>query len=152
MTDDLDHLLNQPLAEIPDNGFSGRTMALVELQQLRRSRLRTEVYAGLVILAVMVLPFTPLGMALLITLLAFVIEILVVRHYGLAVVFITPLTIYLAEAATMGQGTPGELVQARLLDTVLGCLVGLAGGACLHSPRLRDGVGKVLRKLLPYSG
>jgi hypothetical protein len=64
MADDLDHLLNQPLAEIPDNGFSGRTMALVELQQLRRSRLRTEVYVGLVILAVMVLPFTPLGAAL----------------------------------------------------------------------------------------
>ena len=29
--------------------------------------------------------------------LAFLIETLVVRHYGLAVVFITPLTIFLAE-------------------------------------------------------
>lgn len=102
--------------------------------------------------ALLRLPFTPLGMALLITLLAFVIEILVVRHYGLAVVFITPLTIYLAEAATMGQGTPGELVQARLLDTVLGCLVGLAGGACLHSPRLRGNAERLLRRVLAQDG
>jgi hypothetical protein len=36
--------------------------------------------------------------------LSFIIEVLVVRHYGLAVVFITPLTILLAEAATLGHG------------------------------------------------
>jgi hypothetical protein len=61
MTDALDRFLSQPLAEIPDNGFSDRMAALLEVQRLRRERLRTEVYAGLVLLAVMVLPFTPPG-------------------------------------------------------------------------------------------
>ena len=64
MTDNLDRLLAQPLAEIPDNGFSSRTSALLELQRLRRSRFLTEIYAGLVLLAVLVLPFTQAGSAL----------------------------------------------------------------------------------------
>jgi hypothetical protein len=64
MTDDLDRLLAQPLAEISDNGFSSRTSALLELQRLRRSRFLTEIYAGLVVLAVLVLPFTWAGAAL----------------------------------------------------------------------------------------
>jgi hypothetical protein len=63
MIEDLDALLAQPLADVPDNGFSSRTAALLEMQRLRRSRFRTEVYAGLVLLAAMVLPFTPLGAA-----------------------------------------------------------------------------------------
>lgn len=61
MIEDLDALLAQPLADVPDNGFSSRTAALLELQRLRRSRLLTEVYTGLVLLAAIVLPFTPLG-------------------------------------------------------------------------------------------
>jgi uncharacterized membrane protein YccC len=76
-----------------------------------------------------------------------VIETLVVRHYGLATVFITPLAILLAEA---GQGfvtAPQQLMQARLLDTVVGALLGLAGAACLHSPRFRARVGAGLRRL-----
>jgi hypothetical protein len=64
MTDEFDRLLAQPLAEIPDNGFSSRTSALLELQRLRRSRFLTEIYAGLVVLAVLVLPFTRIGAAL----------------------------------------------------------------------------------------
>ena len=76
-----------------------------------------------------------------------VIETLVVRHYGLATVFITPLTILLAEA---GQGlamAPQRLMQARLVDTVVGAVLGLAGAACLHSPRFRAVVGAGLRRL-----
>jgi hypothetical protein len=63
MTEDLDGLLAQKLADMPDNGFSGRVAARVELQQLRRARFLTEVYIGLVLLAVLVLPFTPIGAA-----------------------------------------------------------------------------------------
>ena len=66
--------------------------------------------------------------------LAFVIENAVVRHYGLAVTFITPLTILLAEASTLAHGSPNALIEARFFDTVLGCLIGLAGAVCLHSP------------------
>lgn len=81
--------------------------------------------------------------------LAFVIEILVVRHYGLAMVFITPLTLLLAEATHLGQGAPGLLIQARFFDTVLGSVVGLFGGICLHNPRFRKVLGQLLLRLAP---
>ena len=63
------------------------------------------------------------------------IEFVVVRHYAFAVVFITPLTIFLAEA-----GNPGmvnEVIAARLWDTLLGSAMGLLGGYCLHQLGLR---------------
>lgn len=78
-----------------------------------------------------------------------VIETAVVRHYAVATIFITPLTILLVEAATLGQASPAPLIQARFFDTVLGCLVGLAGGICLHSPRFRALVGGQMRRLVP---
>jgi hypothetical protein len=95
------------------------------------------------------LPLNPWAVAAVITTLSFIIEMLVVRHYGLAVVFITPLTILLAEAVQLGAASPLPLMQARLIDTILGCLVGLAGGACLHSTRFRAVVSGMLRGLRP---
>ncbi len=106
----------------------------------------------LVFLAIVQIPLGPWGVAAVLTLLALVIETLVVRHYGLATVFITPLTILLAEA---GQGmamAPQRLMQARLVDTVVGAVLGVAGAAFLHSPRLRSLVGSGLRRLLPGTG
>ncbi|HRO58376.1 MAG TPA: FUSC family protein [Burkholderiaceae bacterium] len=70
-------------------------------------------------------------------------------HYTFAAIFITPLTILLAEAATLGSGSPTAIMQARFIDTVLGCAVGLAGGACLHSAAFRDRAGRALRRLVP---
>jgi hypothetical protein len=68
MSTDLDFALSQPLAELPDNGFSARVMAQLEaerqLKRLRRDRLVTDIAMGLVLLAVLVLPFTPLGQML----------------------------------------------------------------------------------------
>jgi hypothetical protein len=97
----------------------------------------------------LMLPLNPWSVSLTMIVLAFVIESTVVRHYGFAVVFITPLTILLAEAATLGHGDPAALIEARLLDTVLGCMVGLIGGVCLHSPRFREVVGRQIRRLTP---
>ncbi|MGE0012115.1 MAG: FUSC family protein [Azoarcus sp.] len=99
--------------------------------------------------AILMLPLDNWRVALIMMVLAFVIENTVVRHYGLAVIFITPLTILLAEAATLGQGSTAELVHSRLFDTILGCLVGLAGGVCLHRPRIRAMVSAWLRRLTP---
>ena len=81
--------------------------------------------------------------------LSFVIEVAVVRHYGFAVIFITPLTILLAEAATLGSTPSTALIVARFYDTVLGCFVGLIGGACLHNVRFREVAGRQLRRLVP---
>jgi uncharacterized membrane protein YccC len=72
-----------------------------------------------------------------------------VKHYAFAATFITPLTILFAEAATLGHGSSAALVYARFFDTILGCLVGLAGGICLHSPSFRDVVGHQMRRLIP---
>jgi hypothetical protein len=69
--------------------------------------------------------------------------------YAFAAVFITPLTILLAEAATLGQGSSSVLVYARFFDTVLGCLVGLVGGYCLHSPGFRNVAGPQIRRIIP---
>jgi len=81
--------------------------------------------------------------------LTFIIETVIVRHYAFAVVFITPLTILLADAAVLGHGSPTELIQARFIDTCLGSFVGLLGGICLHNPRFRTVVGGGMRRLIP---
>lgn len=97
----------------------------------------------------LLLPLDRWSITLAMMLLAFVVETAVVRHYGFAVIFITPMTILLAEAATLGQGPVAALIEARFYDTVLGCLVGLAGGICIHNARFRAVVGRQMRRLVP---
>jgi hypothetical protein len=99
--------------------------------------------------ALLALPLDAWGVSIAMIGLNFLIETLVVRHYALAVVFITPLTIFLAEAAQLGHGSPDVMLQARLLDIVLGSVAGLAGGFCLHSPRFRAVLGRQIRRLYP---
>ena len=83
------------------------------------------------------------------------IESLVDRHYGLAVVFITPLTIFIAE---YGSGLPltadayQSVTHTRLLDTLLGCLVGLGGGVVMHSTNLRVPLRRIEQWLLARFG
>jgi len=103
----------------------------------------------LVAWALLSLPLDRWTLSLIMMVLTFAVETAVVRHYAVAAVFITPLTILLAEAGSLGQGSAASLIQARFLDTVLGCLVGLAGGICLHSPRFRRGIGEPMRRLIP---
>ncbi len=103
----------------------------------------------LLFLGIAQVPLGPWGVAGVLTALALVIETLVVRHYGLATVFITPLAILLAEAGQGSVMAPQLLMRARLVDTVVGALLGLAGAACLHSPRFRKGVSAGLRRLWP---
>lgn len=79
------------------------------------------------------------------------IESLVDRHYGLAVVFITPLTLFIAEYSSGQPLLPQvyqEVIDARLLDTALGCLVGLGGGLVMHSTNLRVPLRRVEQWLL----
>ena len=103
----------------------------------------------LVAWGLLLLPLDKWTVSLTMMALSFIIELTVVRHYAFASIFITPLTILLAEAATLGQGSTASLIQARFFDTMLGCLVGLAGGICLHHPRFRMVVGNALRWLFP---
>lgn len=104
----------------------------------------------LVAIAVLSLPLAPWTVAVVVMLLSFGIESLIVRHYGLATVLITPLTILLAEAATLDPlASHAALMQSRFFDTVLGCAVGLLGGVIMHQPRLRAGVRRWLWALVP---
>ena len=95
------------------------------------------------------------GVAVTILAMMLCIESLVDRHYGLAVIFITPLTIFIAE---YGSGLPlapqlyQEVMRARLLDTALGCLIGLSGGLVMHSPTLRAPLRRVETWLLARFG
>lgn len=70
-------------------------------------------------------------LALIITGLSFSIEWLIARNYGLAVIFITPLTIIFAEGQhPYGAMLPFEI--ARLRDVMLGSAIGFAGSVALY--------------------
>lgn len=99
--------------------------------------------------AIFLLPLNQWSISIAIMVLAFIVESTVTRHYAIAAIFITPLTLLLAEAATLGHTSPYGLIQARFFDTVLGCVIGLVGGACIHSPRFRNFLGEPIRHLLP---
>ena len=77
------------------------------------------------------------AIALAVALLTFLIESAVVRHYAFATLFITPLTILLAESSSPNPVSSAMLMQTRLIDTVLGALIGLAGALCLHNRTVR---------------
>lgn len=89
----------------------------------------------------------PWASAIAVTLLTFCVETAIVRHYAFAAIFITPLTILLAEASTLGHAGSSALIAARFADTVVGSLIGLAGGICLHSPTFRQKLGRWLRAI-----
>ena len=57
--------------------------------------------------------------------LSFIIETLAVRHFGLAVVFLTPLTIFLAEATRFGLDDPFVVIRSRVTDTLIGSMIGV---------------------------
>ena len=67
----------------------------------------------------------------LIMLLTFIIEALVIRNYGLAVIFITPLTVIFADTALATLDIE-RLILVRMVDIVLGSLIGYLGGWVIH--------------------
>ncbi len=129
--------------------IQGMTLRAVWDKQLHR--LLGTAIGLLLAWGILALPLEKWSVSLLMMALVFVIESVVVRHYGFAAIFITPMTILLAEAATLGDGSATVLIQARFLDTLLGCMVGLLGGICLHSVKFRAVVGGWMRKLLRVS-
>ena len=67
----------------------------------------------------------------------FIVEMLIVRHYALAVIFITPLTILLTEAGNPMIHDPNMLVYVRFWDIALGSVFGLVGGWLLYHEKIR---------------
>jgi len=73
------------------------------------------------------------SVAAAVAILTFLVETTIVRHYAFAAVFFTPLAILLAESSNLAAVNTAALMQARLVDTVVGALIGLIGAVCLHS-------------------
>ncbi|WP_428773881.1 FUSC family protein [Vibrio sp.] len=99
-------------------------------------------------LAWLIFSFNP-GPWILVTLiicLTFVIEILVTRNYGLAVIFITPLTIILAEGGSASFEI-NSVILLRLIDVIAGSSVGYLGGWLLHQRDLYDRLEQRLLRL-----
>ncbi len=74
------------------------------------------------------------------------VEFLVPRNYGLAVIFITPLTVFFAEATS--QGLPDALVTSRFIDIVIGSTIGCIGGWFIHQTNWFERLEKRLDRLL----
>jgi len=69
----------------------------------------------------------PLELALVLGALQFVIQLVVVRHYALALMFITPMVLLLTGAATGAGGSMGTLSE-RVIDTAIGAVLGTVSG------------------------
>jgi uncharacterized membrane protein YccC len=106
--------------------------------------------AGGLLLAglLLALPLGPWERCLLIMAMTVVIETLVVRHYAIGAVFITPLSIFLVEAAK-AHPDAGPLVQARFFDTLLGSVIGMLGGVAIHHAGARAAIRRALQCFMP---
>jgi hypothetical protein len=87
----------------------------------------------------------PLSVCISILLLQFIIEMLIVRHYALACIFITPLTIFLADIGSVFTVDSNLLISARLTDIIVGSLIGGVGGWLLHHQQLKAKADRHMR-------
>lgn len=89
------------------------------------------------LLASLIFSFHPsaLMLALWVIVLQTIVEMLIIKNYGLAVIFITPLTVIMAEITSSGVDA-GVLLEHRIIDIILGSIFGFAGGAVFHRTKL----------------
>lgn len=91
--------------------------------------------------------FSSIEFALLMFVLVFMTEFLVVRNYALAIIFITPYTTYLAEAGSFMHYKPDIIISARIIDVIIGSLIGLVGGIFLYSKAFRPKIALFAKKI-----
>jgi len=89
----------------------------------------------LVAAGVLDLGLPALATILLVVLLQMGAELFVGRHYGLALVFVTPLAILMVELAR--PSASGTLLRDRAIETVLGALIGIAVTLLGHNHQVR---------------
>lgn len=88
----------------------------------------------------------PLHVILCIIVLQFIVEVLIVRHYALAVIFITPLTILLGEIGKESLDHVNTLMYIRFIDISVGCLIGVIGGFIIYNNSVRNLTHKIVSK------
>jgi uncharacterized membrane protein YccC len=71
-----------------------------------------------------------------IILLQVIVEFLIVRNYAVAVVFITVLTIFLAESGGDLLQNTNQVFIARLVDIIIGSVIGIIGGWILYHEKI----------------
>lgn len=112
----------------------GSGIAVIGVAAARRAALHRGVHrmlgtvlgAGLYLVLSLLHP-AGLWLAALLGALQFTIELVVVRNYALALVFITPLVLLLTGAATGSIGSTDIAIE-RIIDTVVGAALGAASG------------------------
>jgi hypothetical protein len=75
-----------------------------------------------------------------------IVELLGVRNYGIAAIFITVLTIFLAESGSSLTADPTPLITARFFDILTGSIIGALGGWLLYNERLHYMTTRQIRK------
>lgn len=75
-----------------------------------------------------------------------IVETLIVRQYALAIIFITPLTIFLADVGNSSNIDPNQLITTRFFDIVIGSVIGAVAGWILHHQYLRNQSERQIRK------
>lgn len=123
--------------------IQGRSFEHVRQRNLHRI-IGTFVGLGL---ASVILYFNPekITMIVIIMILQYFVELMIVRNYGFAVVFLTPLTILLVETSSLVHHNVAELMEARLIDTIIGSLMGLTAGFFLYHQQTIDNLEKSVR-------
>ena len=123
-------------------GVAGAAIAVIGLAADRRvafqrglhRALGTVLGVGVYALLALLHP-SGLWIALLLGIMQFSVELLVVRHYALALMIITPLVLLLTGAATDQIGSM-DVALERVVDTIVGAALGAASGVLHpHAPR-----------------
>lgn len=120
----------------------GAGIAVIGVSASRRVALARGIHRALgtaagaaVYLALAAVPMTGVVLGVVLGVLQFAVELVVVRHYALALMFITPLVLLILGAA--GAGGP-ELAAERVLDTAVGALLGTVSGLIVVSASTRE--------------
>jgi uncharacterized membrane protein YccC len=112
-------------------------VAVLQAASLRLSRQRALQRAGGTILGLLIaggavaIPGGPWVLVAAIVVAQVVAELLVIRNYGLAMLAVTPLALLVGELGR--KSPPLDLIGDRLVQTVIGCLLGLAAAAVVSN-------------------
>lgn len=90
-------------------------------------------------------------LALSMMLFQFLVETIIVRNYGAAVIFITPLTVIMAEITSANMATE-VLLYHRLVDISLGSAIGILGGTIFHRTSLLKYIESKMNERSSLSG
>jgi uncharacterized membrane protein YccC len=89
---------------------------------------------------------TPLSVCITIFVLQYLVEVLIVKNYALAIIFITPMTILLSEIGSSFTANTEIIVSARFLDIAIGSILGALGGWFIYNQRFKHKATQQLRK------